>query len=98
MILDEPMKPEFGSWNSYSQFARRVRQKNRYVWGDKETAFLGTVLATIRKRDGILNEGTVFYRAQLGVDWQDLKDEEGNLIGEDVRAYGSSRMKPLELR
>jgi len=94
MTLDEPRKPEFASWDSYTQFARRVRRINRYLWGDQETAFLDTVLATICNRDGMLKEGTVLYRAQLGVDWQDLEDEEGNWLGENVRAYGSSRMKP----
>ncbi|CAO1654921.1 RES family NAD+ phosphorylase [Parasphingorhabdus sp. NYA22] len=95
MILDEPHKPEFAAWNSYFQFSQRVRQRSRYVWGEKVDAFLDTVLATIRNRGGNLNEGTVFYRAQLGVNWQNLIDDEDNWIGEDVWAHGSSRMKPL---
>lgn len=98
MTLDEPRKPEFASWDSYAQFARRVRRSSRYVWSKEETAFLDTVLSTIGDRGGFLKEGSIFYRAQLGVDWQDQEDEEGNWIGEDVWAYGSSRMKPLSDR
>ena len=95
MELDDPLKPEFAYWNSYTRFSRQVRRQNRYVWGAEVTAFLDTVLGTVGKREGILKEGAVFFRAQLGVDWQERKDDEGNWIGEDVWAHGSSRMMPL---
>lgn len=87
--------PEFASWDSYSRFARHVRFKGRYVWGDEERAFLATVLATIRKRDVEFKAGRTFYRAQQGIDVVDRIDDDGNWIGEDTLGYGAARMKPL---
>lgn len=95
MSVDDPKRPEFSTWDSYSRFARHVRFSNRYVYGEEERAFLETVLATIRDRDGELKKGQVLYRAQRGVEWVDRTDDEGNWIGEDIWGYGSSRMKPL---
>ena len=95
MELDDPQKPEFAYWDSYTRFARYVRKQRRYVWGSEVNAFLDTVLATSTKRQGVLNQGTLFYRAQLGVEWYNMTDDEGNWIGEDVCAHGSARMKPL---
>lgn len=92
---DDPGKPEFAFWDSYSKFARHVRFSSRFVWGDVERAFLETVLATIRDRDLELKAGLPLYRAQRGVDWVEEKDENGNWLSEDVWGYGSSRMKPL---
>lgn len=92
---DDPGKAEFVSWNSYHEFARRVRRTNRYILGDEDQAFLRTVLATIRDRDVELKAGLILYRAQQGVDWVDRTDDEGNWIGEDVWGYGAERMKPL---
>lgn len=86
---------EFAYWDSYSRFARHVRFTNRYVLGTDERAFLETVLATIRKRDGELRPGHTLYRAQCGVEWVDQTDDDGNWIGEDVWGFGADRMKPL---
>lgn len=69
---------EFGRWDSFSRFAQRVRFTGRYVWGDEERAFLETVFATINDRDVHFKKGRTFYRAQLGVDFLDQKDEDGN--------------------
>ncbi|NVK55438.1 MAG: RES family NAD+ phosphorylase [Alteromonadaceae bacterium] len=95
MKSDEPKKPEFSTWNSYSHFAHHVRFSKRYILDKEAQAFLRTVLATIRGRDGVINEGQILYRAQHGVDWIERKDDEGNWIGEDNWGYSSSRMKPL---
>lgn len=95
MSLDDPGKPEFAHWDSYTRFARQVRFSRRYVWAEEERAFLQTVLATIRDRDGELKQGQILYRAQRGADWVEQKDKDGNWLGEDVWGFGSSRMKPL---
>lgn len=89
------MAAEFAHWDSYSRFARYVRFKGRYVLGADERAFLDTVLATIRDRDGELKPGQILYRAQRGVDWTEQTDGEGNYIGEDISGFGAARMKPL---
>lgn len=95
MAAKTPKNPEFASWNSYSEFARKVRFSSRYVLGSEERQFLDTVLATIRNRDGELKAGDILYRAQRGVDWVDQTDSEGEWIGEDVWGFSSSRMKPF---
>jgi hypothetical protein len=87
--------PQFASWDSYGQFARRVGRSCRYVWSEEDRAFLRTVLATIRDRDVELKAGLNLYRAQQGVEWVDRTDDEGNWIGEDLWAFGATRMKPL---
>jgi hypothetical protein len=74
---------EFAGWDSFSRFARQVRFTSRYVWGEEERAFLETVLATTRDRDVVFREGHTFYRAQLGVDFIDQTDDEGNWIDID---------------
>lgn len=86
---------EFARWDSFSRFARHVRFTGRYVWGDEERAFLETVLATIHDRDVHFKKGRTFYRAQLGVDFLDQKDEDDNWTGEETVGFGAKRMKPL---
>ena len=89
MQIDDPKVPEFASWRSYKNFARRVRQKRRYVWEPEVTAFLDTVLATVRERDRKISKGRILYRAQHGIEYR----EDDN--GVDILAYGGERMKPL---
>lgn len=94
MDLDDPKKPEFASWRSYQEFARRVRHKRRYVWEKEVRAFLDTVLATLKDRDVKISEGTILYRAQRGVQYDTVVDEDGNEIGEEPHGFGPERMKP----
>ena len=89
MRVDDPKVPEFASWRSYANFARRVRQERRYVWEPEVSAFLDTVLATVQERDRTISKGSVLYRAQHGISYRE--DEKGV----EVLAYGSDRMKPL---
>lgn len=92
MQNDDPNGPEFASWRSYQNFAKAVRRERRYVWEQGVTAFLDTVLATIRERDRTISEGSILYRAQHGVVYREDED------GLDVLAYGGQRMKPLRDR
>ena len=89
MQVDDPKVPEFASWRSYADFARRVRTKRRYVWELEVSAFLNTVLATGQGRDRTISKGRLLYRAQLGIDYREDED------GVEVLAYGMDRMKPL---
>ena len=104
MNLDDPLKPKFASCSSYRRFAARVRHQRRFVWEHADKAFLDTVLGTLRDRDVNISQGTVFYRAQRGIEYHPLVDEagneicdgDGNKIEADPRAFGGKRMKPLE--
>ena len=88
MKLDDPKRPEFSSWRSYTNFAHNVRRKRRYIWDPEVRAFLDTLLATVRDRDRPLPEGALLYRAQLGVKFK--KDDEQFVI----LARKAKRMTP----
>lgn len=94
MKIDDPTKPEFASWDSFSCFARRIRHSRRYIFTLEQDAFLATVRATNRGRDVYLPAGSIFYRAQRGIDWRDSKDENGDVYGEQPVGYDAARMKP----
>lgn len=90
----DPEKPEFASWRSYREFARRVRRGRRFVWEKEVQAFLDTVLATLKGRDIPIKTGTELFRAQQGIDRHKYFDENGNILGVDECAFGPERMKP----
>jgi hypothetical protein len=92
--IDDASKPEFASLYSYSNFARLIRHQSRYVWDETVTQFLETVKATVRDRDVQIPKGRCFFRAQLGIDWRPIYDDEGNETHEEPDGFGSVRMKP----
>lgn len=98
MHLDDPNKPEFASWSSYQKFSRQVRSVSRFVWNQKVQAFLDTVLATLKDRDVKIPSGTLLFRAQQGIDYAPVADEDGEQIGEEKCGYGGARMTPLKNR
>ena len=89
MDIDRSVQPEFDSWDSYWKFARRVTQNRRYVWDDQVRRFLDTVLATNRNRDLPIPGGTVWWRAQLGIDYCTRFDVE------EPVGFPESRMRPV---
>lgn len=98
MRLDDSEKPEFASWRSYQEFAQRVRHVRRYVWQDEAQAFLDTVLATLKDRDVRIAESTILCRAQPGIEYDTIFNEDDIEIGEKRHGFGSERMKPLASR
>lgn len=98
MRMDDSKKPEFATWRSYLNFARRVRHGRRYVWQDEVQAFLDTVLATLIDRDVQIKEGTILNRAQHGIDILPETVEDGIEIGEQISGLGRKRMKPIKNR
>lgn len=94
MDRDDPAAPEFASWDRYNWFARRVLHDRRFVWDEDIMAFLKTVLASIRDRETLLPEGSIFYRAQLGNDWAVLDND----VGEEPVGYDAVRMRPRVYR
>ena len=99
MNLDDPTKPEFATWRSYGNFARRVLRGRRYVWEKEAQAFLDTVLETLKEqdRDVHIPKGKVFFRAQEGIKYGSYIDEDGNELPEQY-AFCAKRMKPLDGR
>ena len=92
--IDNPQVPEFASWRSYWRFEERVRRKRRHIWDQGIQDFLETILKTRRGRDLEIPTNEIFWRAQLGVEYCPLKDEDGIEIGEEPVGYSRERMKP----
>lgn len=87
---DDPEKPEFASYDSFRQFAFRVRHQRRYVWDDHTKAFIETVLATLKDRDVPLRKGMILFRAQSGIEYHSPSKNRP----EEPSGYNATRMKP----
>ena len=88
---------EFKSWNSYRNFANRVRRKTRYIRTPEDDDFLREVLRTSESRIGELPGGTGLWRAQLGHDWRPHHEGDRH-VGDLPAQYLPDRMKPLQDR
>lgn len=85
---------EFKSWRSFTTFAQKIFQENRFIH-DKETRdFLHAVLKTCDARIRVIEKGTLLWRAQLGCDTHKYT-EANRLIAEEILPYPPDRMKPL---
>lgn len=85
---------KFKSWNSYGNFASRIRHKRRYIRTPEDNEFLREVLRTSKSRIRDVPDGTKLWRAQLGHDWE--PHYEGDRHVTDLpAAYLPERMKPL---
>jgi hypothetical protein len=76
--------------SGYFEFARSVKHDARYIHRGAARDFMSKVLATLKKRGGLLKEGQVFCRAQRGFTM-------GNVEGEDYEremAHPPARMVP----
>lgn len=98
MHIDNPNIPEFASWRSYQAFAQRVRHHRRYVWSDDIQAFMDTVIATLKGREVSVSANAILYRAQRGVEYSPILDQDGNEVSEEPRGFDSNRMKPITNR
>lgn len=72
-----------------------MQQNQSYVWDGQVQAFLGTVLETRRDRDAEIPEGSILWRAQLGVERRPFFDPCGNEVGDEPVGFTAERMKPL---
>lgn len=86
---------QFASVDSYRDFVKRVRNNRRYVWGDDVQRFLDTVLRTRYSRDTAIEEESILWRAQLGVNHHSRFDEDGNEIDFQILGHPATRMTPL---
>lgn len=85
----------FKSYRSYWNFAREVRTKSRYFWGENVHQFLAALKASLADREEILTSDRAVWRAQLGCEWTAIFDGEGNEVDEEPEPYKNERMKPL---
>ena len=92
--MDDPQGPEFASWRSYQKFEECVRRYRRHVWDKDIQAFLDTVERTLCNRDAEIPKDAILWRAQLGIDYIPLKDDDGEEFGEEPMGFCAVRMKP----
>ena len=86
---------EFKTWNSYRQFANRVRRTSRFIRESDDEAFLREVLRTSKSRVVEIRDGLGLWRSQLGHGWRPLREGD-HYVGDIPAAYPPERMKPLE--
>jgi hypothetical protein len=89
------MMAAFKSWTSYDDFSREVARQYRYVRTPEADDFLRAVASTCKTRLRPVQQGTIFWRAQLGHSSQ-VSDQQSD-YEEDV-AFEPSRMKPRKER
>ena len=72
-------KFQFVSSDEWYEFCRYLQKQNRYVLNTKWNKFIETILFTVKKREHILKQGKILYRARIGSEEYEyeMKDEEG---------------------
>ena len=85
---------EFKSWNSYRNFANRVRRETRYIRTPEDDAFLREILRTSESRIEDLPAGYGLWRTQLGHHWRRHYESDQH-VADLPEAYPPHRMKPL---
>jgi len=86
--------PAFKSARAYREFAQQVTRSSRYVRGLDSEEFLRTLLREAQSRTEIMPAGAVFWRAQLGHDWEPMYDG-GKHVDDVPCPLLPKRMKPL---
>jgi hypothetical protein len=81
---------EFKSWRSYWEFRRAIIQRTRYFYDPEVEQFLDAVLATHQSRVETIPADTVLWRAQVGPDSYEARDQ----AGEEPVPFPAKRMKP----
>lgn len=94
MAGQERVTPEFTGLDAYWKFSREIRHGRRFAWTAEVTDFLNTVRATIRDRDRTVPTGFILFRAQVGIEWDDIRDDNGAVISEEPVGFGRTRMSP----
>lgn len=89
--------PAFKSAHTYRRFRREVTTSTRYVRGGEADDFLQTLLREARARIDVVPAGSILWRAQLGHDWEALREGQQHVA--DVPCpFPPERMKPLRDR
>ena len=91
----EALMSKFKSWQSYSNFAYRIRRQTRFIRTPEDQSFLRQVLQTSKSRVEELPKNTGLWRAQLGHTWRP-EPHDGQCFVEVQAAYSPERMKPVE--
>ncbi|MBN1547911.1 MAG: RES family NAD+ phosphorylase [Syntrophaceae bacterium] len=94
MALSLIKMTQFSTWQSYRNFERTVKTRNRYFRDAEIERFLQTILKTIGDRKRELPKKKYLWRAQLGHGWMPYYQEDEYI--DDIPApYPPERMTPL---
>jgi len=86
----------FKSRDSYWEFCQATKHGNRYIHSKEVEDFFKAVLDTVIEREAdTIEAGSCLWRAQLGHDWQAIKDDREEIIDELPYPYPQERMKPI---
>ena len=88
-----PAPKHFKSWNAFCAFANAIRHQSRFIHDQRVRSFLAAVAESAERRVFELAQGKALWRAQVGHDWEDRK-QDGVEYAEPV-PYRPERMKPL---
>lgn len=86
----------FKSWQSFWEFSSDIMYNSRYIYSQQTQEFLEEVLISSASRQELLFLGQKLWRAQLGGEWYEVRDDDGNVIDERLRPYPKERMYPLK--
>lgn len=84
---------EFGTYQAFQVFRRHVLWESRYVLDDVAQSFLETVLATSGGRRKEIPEGRIFWRAQEGHGWEEIRQDDDEFVVPGP--HPQDRMRPL---
>jgi hypothetical protein len=90
--------PAWWGWEAYRQFAESVKTNLRYVRYRAADDFLAEVLATCGTRRLTIPEGTVYWRARRGCEYEQItvdRDDDISVCWDKPRPYGRDGMKPV---
>lgn len=91
--MAETTNKRFCSIRSFSRFTQHIKKASRYVWDEETRNFLATIVDTARYQT--LPQKTRLYRAQRGVVWEPVFDEDRDCVDGGPFGYPANRMKPL---
>ena len=86
---------EFSSWNSYWSFAYHACHEFRFIHSPSIQRFLDRVRETAAQRILTVKSGSPLWRARLVTQWEDVKNEAGDVIGNQECPVPPSEMKPI---
>lgn len=85
---------------NYYQFKEKITASYRYIFDDETLGFLENIAKLLAGKEKRIEQDTVLYRAQLGSNWQPIRqeDEQGEqiYIDDEPSAFDEARMRPMQ--
>jgi hypothetical protein len=100
VMADDPFGPAWRGWERYRQFAESVKTDLRYIRRKEASDFLDRVLASSGNRKLKIPEGSIYWRARLGCESEEVADNDDDdsdirVVHDEDRPYSRDKMKPI---